>query len=141
MALNRRQFKALLENLETEYYDIIYHSLSLGKILRRVWDLKEEIVMFLEMKGFANIVNEEWKSDFMFAIDIMEKLNELNVKLQGNTLFAHEMYLHVKSFQANLSLFSRQTGENRFCHFPLLKQKTISGETADKYKAQLNCGI
>ena len=41
--------------------------------------------MFVEMKGFVcdfvtKIVNEEWKSDFMFAIDIMEKLNELNVK-------------------------------------------------------------
>ena len=45
--------------------------------------------------------------------------------------------MHVKSFQAKLSLFSRQAGENRFCHFPLLKQKTISGEMADKYKAQL----
>ena len=82
--------------------------------------------MFLEMKGFVcdfvtNIVNDEWKSDFMFAIDIMEKLNELNVKLQGNSLFAHEMYVHIKSFQAKLSLFSRQAGENRFCHFPLLK--------------------
>ena len=46
----------------------------------------EEIVMFLEMKGFVcdfvtTIVNEEWKSDFMFAIDIMEMVNELNVKL------------------------------------------------------------
>ena len=99
-ALNHRLFQALLEDLETEHSDIIYHSsvhwLSLGKILRRVWDLKEEIVMFLEMKGFVcdfvtNIVNEEWKSDFMFAIDIMEKLNELNVKLQDNSLFAHEM--------------------------------------------------
>jgi len=146
-ALNHRQFKAMLEDLETEHSDIIYHSsvrwLSLGKILRRVWDLKEEIVMFLEMKGIdcdfvTNIVNEEWKSDFMFAIDIMEKLNELNVKLQGNSLFAHEMYVHVKSFQAKLSLFSRQAGESRFCHFPLLKQKTISGEMADRYKAQLD---
>ena len=99
--------------------------------------------MFLEMKDFVcdfvtNIVNEEWKSDFMFAIDIFEKLNELNVKLQGNCLFAHEMYVHVKSFQAKLSMFSRQASENRFCHFPLLKQKTISDEMADKYKVQLD---
>ena len=43
---------------------------------------------------------EEWKSDVMFAVDIMEKLNELNVKLQGNSIFfAHEMYVHVKVFQ------------------------------------------
>ena len=96
--------------------------------------------MFLEMKSFVcdfvtNILNEERKSDFMFAIDIMEKLN---VKLQSNILFAHEIYVYVKSFQAKLSLFSRQAGENRFCHFPLLKQKTISSEKANKYKAQLD---
>lgn len=146
-SLNHRQFKALLEDLETEHSDVLYHNsvrwLSLGKILRRVWDLKEEIVMFLEMKHIdcdfvTNIVNEEWKSDFMFAIDIMEKLNELNVKLQGNGLFAHEMYVHVKSFKAKLSLFSRQACENMFYHFPLLKQKNISGEMAKKYKAQLD---
>ena len=48
------------------------------------------------------------------------------------------MCMHVKSFQAKLSLFSRQAGNNRFCHLPLLKHNTISGETADKYKAQLD---
>lgn len=74
----------------------------------------------------------------MFAIDIMEKLNELNVKLQGNGLFAHEMYVHVKSFQMKLSLFSGQAGNNRFCHFPLLKEANISGELAAKYKVQLD---
>ena len=61
-----------------------------------------------------------------------------HVKLQGKCLFAHEMYIHVKSFQAKLFLFSWQAGENKFCLFTLLKQKTISGETADKYKAQLD---
>ena len=139
-ALNH-MFRALLKDLETEYYDISTTAVStalslMGKISRGVCDLKEEIVMFLENKGFVcDFVNEEWKLEFMFAIDILEKLNELNVKLQGNSLFAHEMYVHVKSFQAKLSLFSRQAGNNRFCHLPLLKHNTISGEMADKYKA------
>ncbi|CAL1545160.1 unnamed protein product [Lymnaea stagnalis] len=66
----------------------------------------------------------------MFAIEIIEKWNELNVKLQGNSLFAHEIYVDFKSFQAKLSLFSRQAGEKRFCYFLLLKQKTISVEMA-----------
>ena len=64
----------------------------------------------------------------------MEKLNELNGKLQGNGILAHEMYVHVKSFQMKLSLFSRQAGNNKFCHFPLLKEAKISGELAAKYK-------
>ena len=49
-----KQFKAFLEDLESEHWDVLYHSrvrwLSLGKILRRVWELREEIVMFLEMR-------------------------------------------------------------------------------------------
>ena len=95
--------------------------------------------MFLEMKSIqcdfcTNIVDEEWRLDFKFAIDIMEKLNELNVKLQGNGIIAHEMYVRVNSFQMKLSLFSTQAGNNKFCHFSLLKEAKISGELAAKYK-------
>ena len=86
----------------------------------------------------TNIVDEEWRLDFKFAIDIMEKLNELNGKLQGNGIFAHEMYVHVNSFQMKLSLFSRQAGNNKFCHFPSLKEPKISGELAAKYKVRLD---
>jgi len=95
-----------------------------------VWELREEIVMFLEMKSIqcdlsTNIVDEKWRLDFKFTIDIMEKLNELNVKIQGSGIFAHEIYVHVKLFQMKLSLFSRPAGNNRFCHFPLLKKQTF----------------
>ena len=48
------------------------------------------------------------------------------------------MYVHVKSFLTKLSLFSRQAGNNRFCHFLLLKEAKISGELAVKYKVQLD---
>ena len=49
--LNHRQFKAFLEDLESEHWDVPYHSrirwLILGKVLRRLWELREEIVMLL----------------------------------------------------------------------------------------------
>jgi len=38
----------------------------------------------------------------------------------------------------NLSLFSRQAGDNRFCHFPFLKEANISSKLAAKYKVQLD---
>ena len=76
--------------------------------------------------------------DFKITIDIREKLNKLNVKLQGNDIFAHEMYVHIKSFQMKLSLFSRQAGNNRFCHFPLLKEANISSKLAAKHEVQLD---
>ena len=98
--------------------------------------------MFLEIKSIQcdfsmNIVDEEWRLDFKFATDILEKLNELNVKVQGSGIFAHEMYVHVKSFQMKVSLFSRQAGNNTFCNFPLLKEANISSRLAAKYKVQL----
>ena len=65
-------------------------------------------------------------------------MNELNVKLQGIGMFAHEMYMHVKAFQMKLSLFSRQADDNKFCHFPLLKEANISNKLSPKYKLQLD---
>ena len=62
-ALNHRQFKQLLEELDANYKDVLYFSqvrwLSRGKTLRRVWLLKEEIGAFLsdkqrEIKEFSD---------------------------------------------------------------------------------------
>ena len=42
--LNHRQFKCLLDDMESEYSDVLYHSkvrwLSLENVLRRVWNLR-----------------------------------------------------------------------------------------------------
>ncbi|GCC28423.1 hypothetical protein chiPu_0006853 [Chiloscyllium punctatum] len=54
-ALNHWQFVALLEENEIEHRDIGYHTavrwLSLGKMLKSVWDLREEIQDFCVKKG------------------------------------------------------------------------------------------
>ncbi|KAJ4935481.1 hypothetical protein JOQ06_017014 [Pogonophryne albipinna] len=97
-ALNHRQFVALLEEHETEHSDIGYHRavrwLSLGKVLKRVWDLKAEIQEFCEKKGkdIPELSDEDWMADFAFAVDVTALMNELNTKLQGKGLFVHEMH-------------------------------------------------
>lgn len=87
-ALNHRQFKSLLEDMEAEHGDVLYHNnvrwLSLGKVLKRVWDLRKEILLFLDMKWIAcefvtKMDCDEWKYELMFAADVFEMLNELNV--------------------------------------------------------------
>ncbi|XP_029638004.1 general transcription factor II-I repeat domain-containing protein 2-like [Octopus sinensis] len=54
-ALNHRQFKEFLEDIEAEYGDLAYYCevrwLSKGKMLKRFYDLRSEIFTFLEMKG------------------------------------------------------------------------------------------
>ena len=79
-----------MQGIDSHFSDILYHTkvrwLSLGSVLKRVWELKEEIVMFFEMKSIVcdfstKTQNTEWLSDFAFATDIMQKTNELNKKL------------------------------------------------------------
>ena len=91
-ALRHRQFKSLLEDLKAEYGDVIYHNsvrwLSLGKVIKRVWSLQNKILLLLDMKNISHdfvtkVKCEEWRYEMMFADDVFEKLNELNVALQG----------------------------------------------------------
>lgn len=64
-----------------------------------------------------------WVCDFAFAVDILHKVNELNTKLQGKGVFAHEMYQEIKAFQMKLKLFAKQVKEQNFVHFPTLKSQ------------------
>ena len=48
--------------------------------------------MFFSMNDIScdfpkEMESEEWVCDFAFALDIMQKLNELNTKLQGKDVF------------------------------------------------------
>ncbi|KAK8374323.1 hypothetical protein O3P69_018665 [Scylla paramamosain] len=52
--LNSRQFKELLNDLASEYGDLVYHCevrwLSRGKMLMRFYELRDEVKQFMEMK-------------------------------------------------------------------------------------------
>lgn len=51
---NSHQFKELLTDLDSEY-DLVYHCevlwLSLGTMLMRFYELRDEVEQFMEMKG------------------------------------------------------------------------------------------
>ena len=90
--------KSLLEDVEAEFEDVIYHNnvrcLSLGKVIKRIWSLQNEILLFLKMKKISHhlvteVKCEERRYELVFAADISEKLNELNVTLEGKGLLAH----------------------------------------------------
>ena len=72
-------------------------------------------------------------SDFAFATDIMQKMNELNKKLQGKEVFVRDLYLEIKSFQTKLTLFAKPMSNENFAHFPLLKSQSVNVTSAKKY--------
>jgi len=142
-ALNHRQFVALLEESETEHRDIPYHAavrwLSLGKVLKRVWDLREEIQDFCVKKGndIPQLSDADWMADLGFAVDVTALMSELNVKLQGKGLFVHDMYSAVKAFMRKLQLLSSQMEDNILTHLPTLKEATPSADHLQRYSSML----
>ena len=59
---------------------------------------RKEILLFLEMKQIVSefsseIKKPEWVCDLAFSVDILDKLNELNIKLQGKGVFAHDLFV------------------------------------------------
>ncbi|XP_061127419.1 general transcription factor II-I repeat domain-containing protein 2B-like [Syngnathus typhle] len=142
-ALNHRQFVALLEEHESEHSDISYQTavrwLSLGKVLKRVWDLKAEIQEFCEKKGkdIPELSDEDWMADFAFAVDVTALMNELNTKLQGKGLFVHEMHSLVKAFMRKIQFISSQLESNTLTHMQTLKEVTPSADHLRRYSSML----
>ena len=98
--------------------------------------------MFFEMKDIicdfsTKAQNTEWISDFAFATDIMQKMNELNKELQGKGVFAHDLYLEFKSFPTKLTLFEKQMSNENFAHFPLLKTQSVNAASAQRYSGHI----
>ena len=79
--LNHRQFQQFLIELETEYTDIIYHCevrwLSTGNVLKRFFELREEIDMFMIHKENAvpELSDPEWLADFSFLVDVCSEVD------------------------------------------------------------------
>ena len=68
--LNHRQFKAFLDELDSEHPDVVYISavrwLSRAATLKRFWNLRQEIKFFMESKhqNVAFLSDENWLNDF-----------------------------------------------------------------------------
>ncbi|KAK7893660.1 hypothetical protein WMY93_022812 [Mugilogobius chulae] len=142
-ALSHRQFRALLEEIDAQYSDVLYHQevrwLSRGKVLKRFFELRRVIAEFLTSKGGDTQVpsDEKWICDVAFMVDITDMLNALNVQLQGKEHIITEMFDHVKAFQMKLDLLCRQLSAGNVAHFPSLREVTLVREKLPEYAGLL----
>ena len=126
--LNHRQFQNFLNDLDTEHQDLTYSSevrwLSKRGMLRRFYELRNEVALFLKNKGrlMAEMEDESWLCDLAFLVDITTRMNELNTKLQRKAQYASEMYGHIKGFMNKLRLWHAHIKNADLSHFPTLKE-------------------
>ena len=100
--------------MDSSHQDLLFytavHWLLKVKVLSRIYDLLEEMEMFLEAHSnkteqFLKVVQEKiFKPSLAYLADIFEALNMLNLKLQGphTTIIIHTYA--IKAFIAKLGL-------------------------------------
>lgn len=139
--LKHRRFRAFLEEMESEYGDVLYFTevrwLSRGNVLKRFFELRAEVKAFMEKDGVAVPVlsDPKWLMDLAFLVDITHELNVLNKKLQGQGQLVSAAYDNVRAFSTKLVLWKAQLSQTNLCHFPACKALADAGTpfSGEKY--------
>lgn len=124
--LNHRQFKAFLDEISAEYNDVTYYCevrwLSKGKMLKRFYELRNEIADFMKIKDkpLSELSDPKWICDLAFLVDLTGYLNDLNLKLQKQGQLVNDLYSHLKAFQIKLRLWESQMLSGNSYHFNTL---------------------
>lgn len=107
-------------------YFINVRWLSCGKVLNRFNELLPEIMVFMEQQNMTKqleiIKTSAWRHELFFLCDLINHLNELNLKLQGREQFVWDMAKIVNEFRLKLILFKTEINANDLTHFPTLQK-------------------
>lgn len=121
--LNHRQFTEFLKEIQSEFEGIPYYThvrwLSCHAVLKRFFELLEEIASFLEVKEkvFAELHSEIWVQDLAFCTDITGHLAELNLRLQGKEKVITYLHDEIRKFKCKLLLWTTQIKNENLCNF------------------------
>ncbi len=131
--LKARFFKNLCEDLGAEHTSLIYYCssrwLSRGNVLSRTFELREEIYNFLKENDHVsanNFADPDFLLKLAYLCDIFEKLNALNVSLQGRNIHILKLEERISAFKKKLQIWKRKMNDNggKDC-FPVLQQYMV----------------
>lgn len=127
--LKARFFKKLCDEMGSQHSSLLYFSssrwLSRGNVLSRTYELRQEIYIFLKEEDhkYADyFVNEDFLLKLAYLCDIFEKLNALNLSLQGRYMHILKGIEKISAFIKKLKLWKVEMNENggKEC-FPILQ--------------------
>ena len=130
-AATHRQFRSLLEEMESSSRDLPLHCsvrwLCRGKVLFRFVKCLVKITAFLigQGKAYPELEKENWLFKVMFLVDIIMHLNELNLRLQGPGKTVIGLFEAWKGFVAKLDIYTRDIQTATFRYFKHLKAFSV----------------
>ena len=109
--LKARLFQRLCYELGAEHNHLLFYFnprwLSEGKVLLRVYELRNEISIFLKKENHAlstTFGDEVFLTQLAYLCDIFFKLNQLNISLQGKETHLLQLHDNITAFQRKLHL-------------------------------------
>ena len=125
--LNHRQFRSLLDQLDSTYPDLRLHNkvrwLSRGEVLKRFAVSLEDVKTFLKIKGlsFPELDQPDWVEKLHFMVDMTSHLNTLNKSLHGKGSTTLQMLEEVLAFERKMTVFAKDVQRGTLLHFPFQK--------------------
>lgn len=138
-SLQRRLFKALTDEMNCQYGDLVLHCdvrwLSRGSVLKRFHEVLPALIEFFKDRGetITELEDEVWLQELGFLTDITDKLNELNLQLQGRDKELHDMISNVQAFAKKLEFWENNLKNGNTKHFVYLSKKIDENITKKYY--------
>lgn len=128
--LQSRLFSLLCEDYGSKHKTLLLHTevrwLSRGKTLTRLFELRAELQMFLSADTSFNLkdrlYDKTWLFRLSFMADIFQKLNELNLSLQGKQTTVFQAYNKITAFKRKLDFWIICIGKKEIESFTLLSE-------------------
>ncbi|KAL2766003.1 protein FAM200A [Daubentonia madagascariensis] len=130
-SLNSQLLEIFCSEIGVNHTHLLFHTevrwLSQGKVLSRLYELRNEIYIFLidKQSHLANVFEDDiWVTKLAYLSDIFGIFNELNLKIQGKNNDIFQYLEHILSFQKTLSLWQVRLKSNHpsYYMFPTLLQ-------------------
>lgn len=127
-ALNTRLFKELCKDMDSDHEVLLFYTavrwLSKGNVVNRVFELKDEIKLFLEVRGKHDLLiyfnDKAWLERVAYLADILEQQNKLNLKLQGKETNIIEFHDNFRAFLSKLQNWRRKINLGNIAMFEKL---------------------
>ena len=128
--LKARLFQRLCDELGAHYNNLLFYCtarwLSKGKVLLRVYELRNKIFIFLKEENHELAItfeDEVFLTHLAYLCDIFAKLNQLNISLQGKDTHLLQLHDNITAFKKKLVLWKTDLlVNNEKCDsFPILK--------------------